>query len=307
MKHKNGTCWLDDKGKLIQAHGGMITQFNGKWYWFGENKDADNVRVGEKQLARVDVVGVSCYTSDDLHTWHYEGLALSADKNADPSSPLHPGRVMERPKVIYSEKTGKYVMWFHADSADYTFAHAGCAVADKPEGPYEFVGAFLPPERRDVRDMTLYTDPQDGRAYLIHSGDWNKTLYFSELNEERTGFTGAVYAHLPNQEREAPAMYYHDGLYYCVTSGCTGWAANSALYSTTRRLLSGMKLIDDPCEGPDARNTFHGQSTYIFEADGQPYLMIDHWKPQDLRHSGYSILPIEFDGDRMTVRWADEF
>ena len=155
--------------------------------------------------------------------------------------------------------------------------------------------------------MTLYTDPQDGRAYLIHSGDWNKTLYFSELNEERTGFTGAVYAHLPNQEREAPAMYYHDGLYYCVTSGCTGWAANSALYSTTRRLLSGMKLIDDPCEGPDARNTFHGQSTYIFEADGQPYLMIDHWKPQDLRHSGYSILPIEFDGDRMTVRWADEF
>lgn len=35
--------------------------------------------------------------------------------------------------------------------------------------------------------------------------------------------------------------------------------------------------------------------------------MIDHWKPQDLRHSGYSILPIEFDGDRMTVRWTDEF
>ena len=155
MKHKNGTCWLDDKGNLIQAHGGMITQFNGKWYWFGENKDADNVRVGEKQLARVDVVGVSCYTSDDLHLWHYEGLALSADKNADPSSPLHPGRVMERPKVIYSEKTGKYVMWFHADSADYTFAHAGCAVADKPEGPYEFVGAFLPPERRDVQKSLI--------------------------------------------------------------------------------------------------------------------------------------------------------
>ena len=97
------------------------------------------------------------------------------------------------------------------------------------------------------------------------------------------------------------------GLYLCVTSGCTGWAANSALYSTTRRLSSGMKLIDDPCEGPDARNTFHGQSTYIFEAAGRPYLMIDHWKPQDLRHSGYSILPIEFDGDRMTVRWTDEF
>ena len=303
---KNGQCWLDDKGALIQAHGGMIARFGDKWYWYGENKDADNVQVDGRALSRVDVVGVSCYSSCDLHSWHYEGLALSADPNASPDSPLHPGRVMERPKVIYSAATGKYVMWFHADSADYTFAHAGCAVADRPEGPFELLGAFLP-NRRDCRDMTLFTDPADGRAYLVHSGDWNKTLYFSELDEARTGFTGVCYAHMPDQEREAPALMYRDGLYYCVTSGCTGWAANSALYATTKRLCMGMKLIDDPCEGPDARNTFHGQSTYIFECDGQAYLMLDHWKPNDLRHSGYSILPIEFDGDRMTVRWVDEF
>lgn len=303
---RNGECWRDDNGALIQAHGGMITRFGGKWYWYGENKDADNVCVDGRKLSRVDVVGVSCYSSADLHSWHYEGLALAADPNADASSPLHPGRVMERPKVIYSEKTDKYVMWFHADSADYTFAHAGCAVADRPEGPFEFVGAQLP-NRRDCRDMTLFTDPSDSRVYLVHSGDWNKTLYFSELDEERTGFTGVCYAHMPDQEREAPALMLHDGLYYCVTSGCTGWAPNSALYSTTPRLSSGMKLIDNPCEGPDARNTFHGQSTWIFEDGGQAYLMIDHWKPNDLRHSGYSILPIEFDGARMTVRWKDEF
>ena len=38
---KNGTCWLDDEGRPIQAHGGMIARFDGLWYWYGENKDAD--------------------------------------------------------------------------------------------------------------------------------------------------------------------------------------------------------------------------------------------------------------------------
>ena len=29
---KNGTCWLDDQGNLIQAHGGMIARFGDVWY-----------------------------------------------------------------------------------------------------------------------------------------------------------------------------------------------------------------------------------------------------------------------------------
>ncbi|MDO4741031.1 MAG: glycoside hydrolase family 43 protein [Eubacteriales bacterium] len=302
---KNGQCWPDDSGKLIQAHGGMIARFGEKWYWYGENKDIDNCVRDGKLTSRVDVVGVSCYSSEDLHTWHYEGLALSA-VHGQPGHLLSPERVMERPKVIFSKKTGKYVMWFHCDSADYTFAHAGCAVSDTPEGPFEFLYAKLPCGR-DCRDMTVYEDPTDGKAYLVHSGDWNKTMYFSELNEERTDFTGVCYAHMINQMREAPALIRHEGLHYCVTSGCTGWAPNSALYATCEHLSTGMRLIDNPCEGENYRGTFGAQSTYIFEADGQAYLMLDHWKPQDLRHSAYSFLPVTFENGRMTVRWTDEF
>lgn len=302
---KNGRCWLDDSGKLIQAHGGMIARFGEKWYWYGENKDIDNCVRDGKLTSRVDVVGVSCYSSTDLHSWHYEGLALSAVKD-QPGHLLSPERVCERPKVIYSKKTGKYVMWFHCDSADYTFAHAGCAVSDTPEGPFTFLYAKLP-GGRDCRDMTIYEDPTDGNAYLVHSGDWNKTMYFTQLNEERTDFTGVCYAHMINQMREAPALMYHEGLHYCVTSGCTGWAPNSALYSTCEHISTGMRLIDNPCEGENYRGTFGAQSTYIFEADGQAYLMLDHWKPKDLRHSAYSFLPITFENGRMTVRWTDEF
>ena len=35
--------------------------------------------------------------------------------------------------------------------------------------------------------------------------------------------------------------------------------------------------------------------------------MLDHWKKEDLQKSGYSILPIEFDGERMTVTWQTEY
>ena len=50
--------------------------------------------------------------------------------------------VIERPKMLYNEKTGKYVIWFHADGrfpgcrGDYDKAKAGVAVCDSPTGAF---------------------------------------------------------------------------------------------------------------------------------------------------------------------------
>ena len=301
---KNGTCWLDDSGRPIQAHGGMIARFGEKWYWYGENKDGPTLRT-QSVGHRVDVVGVSCYSSDNLVDWHYEGLALGT-KPDDPNHPLHPSMVVERPKVLFCEKTGRYVMWFHSDTPDYVAARAGCAISNTPEGPFEFLFATQP-NRRDCRDINVYQDPVSGKAYVIHSGDWNHTLYFSELNDEYTGFTGNCFAQLVDQTREGGTVCLHDGVYYCVSSGCTGWLPNPTLYATTRFLTTPMLLVDNPCEGPRYRTTFDGQSTYILEANGVFYLMLDHWKPEKLSESGYSILPIDFSGGRMTIHWQEEF
>ena len=57
--NKNGEMWFDDQGNAIQAHGGMILEYQGIWYWYGENKGADNC----PGTSRVDVIGVSCYSS----------------------------------------------------------------------------------------------------------------------------------------------------------------------------------------------------------------------------------------------------
>ena len=56
---KNGVIWKDVDGNDIQAHGGCIIEHKGIYYWYGEHKGADNCP-GAK---RVDVIGISCYSS----------------------------------------------------------------------------------------------------------------------------------------------------------------------------------------------------------------------------------------------------
>jgi hypothetical protein len=41
------------------------------------------------------------------------GLVLKADPAKHPD--LHPLRVLERPRVLFSERLGKFIMWMHID------------------------------------------------------------------------------------------------------------------------------------------------------------------------------------------------
>ena len=270
------------------------------WKSYTGSKAGETV-LKENGLHRVDFIGFSCYSSADCISWKNEGLVLKASDQ--PGSPLHKSRVGERPKVLYNEKSRKYVMWFHLDSHDYMTAHTGVAVADRPTGPFQFVREMCP-NRFDSRDMTLFKDT-DGKAYLIYSSDWNKTLRIAQLTDDYLDVNG-VYSHaFPEQEREAPAIFIKDGLYYMITSGCTGWEPNNALFGISHNIFSGWKLIGDPCTGENARQTYFGQSTYVFEKDGRHYLMLDHWNPSNLKESGYSILPVQADNGHLTVSFQE--
>jgi hypothetical protein len=104
---KPGELWLDTEGQHINAHGGGILYHGGKYYWFGEHKVAG--REGNKAM-----VGVSCYSSKDLYNWKNEGIALPVAAEGS-GSDIEKGSVIERPKVIYNEKTKTFVMWFHLE------------------------------------------------------------------------------------------------------------------------------------------------------------------------------------------------
>ena len=127
---RSGEIWPDTDGKHINAHGGGVLKVGDTYYWFGEHK-SDHTSDA--------LVGVTCYASKDLMNWRNCGVALSVtdQKGHD----IERGCILERPKVIYNAKTGKFCMWFHLElkGRGYNAARFGVAVADRPEGPYEFL------------------------------------------------------------------------------------------------------------------------------------------------------------------------
>ncbi len=289
-----GRPWLADDGEHINAHGPGILYEDGVYYWFGE------------QRAEHASEGVAVYSSKNLYDWKREGLALTPVDD-DPNHDLARGAIMERPKVIYNDSTGKYVMWFHLElkSQGYRAARAAVAVSDNVTGPYRFVGSFRPNGNMS-RDMTLFKD-DDGTAYHIYSSRENYDLRASRLSGDYLTPT-AQDSMLFSKHREAPAVFKRNGTYYLITSAATGWRPNEAVYHTAPSIWGPWEEQGNPLRGPGADSTFGGQSTHVLPVQGRDdafIFMADQWNPGNLRDSRYLWLPVRFDGDRLAIEWED--
>lgn len=324
-------AWNDVDGNYINAHGGGVLPYEGRYYWFGEHRPAKGFSTE---------VGVTCYSSKDLRDWKYEGVALGVSEEA--GDDIERGCIMERPKVIYNEKTKKFVMWFHLElkGKGYAAARAGVAVSDRPEGPYRYLGSgrvnptlypknmtkeertivwdmdeykewWTPTWRKAVdkglfvqrdlqggqmsRDMTLFVD-DDGKAYHIYSSEENLTLHIAELTDDYLKHSGPYIRIFPGGHNEAPAIFKKDGTYWLITSGCTGWAPNAARLFSAPSIWGPWKQYPNPCRGEGSEQTFGGQSTYVLQLPENQFLfMADVWKPKSLMYSGYIWIPIQFD------------
>ena len=165
----SGEVWKDTDGNVINAHGGGILFNNGKYYWFGEHRPSSGFTTQ---------VGVTCYSSTDLRNWKYEGVALAVSDEA--GSDIEKGCIIERPKVIYNQKTGKYVMWFHLElkGRGYGPSRAGVAVSDTPAGPYRFIrsGRVNPgvyPLNMTQEEQKLTWNPKD---YEWWTPEWREAV-----------------------------------------------------------------------------------------------------------------------------------
>ena len=68
-----GKFWYDTDGNLIQAHGGSILYAEGKYFWYGENKEGVTGRATGTKCP-IWHQGVRVYSSDDLYNWKNEGI-----------------------------------------------------------------------------------------------------------------------------------------------------------------------------------------------------------------------------------------
>jgi len=304
-----GEIWSDVAGNPINAHGGGILFHRGVYYWFGEIKTGETWLVPGQtwECYRTNAGGISCYSSENLTDWKFESIAL-APNTSDSVSDIHTSKVIERPKVVYNEKTKKFVMWMHIDSQDYSYARAGVAVSDNPSGPYTFIESMRPNNQMS-RDMTLFKD-DDGKAYHIFSSENNATMHISLLTDDYLKPTGTEKRIFIDKSREAPALFKHNGKYYLITSGCTGWSPNPALLATADTILGEWKELYNPCKGPNSDSTFLAQSTFVLPVEGKPdhfIFMADRWNKTNLEDSRYIWLPLIFDKDSATIEWKDSW
>jgi hypothetical protein len=257
----------------------------------------------------------NCYSSTDLWNWKFEGPMLSsADVMGVGEGPLF----ISRPKLLHSETTGKFVMWWHSDTGRFGLKHTGVAVSDGPtpcSKPYSFVSSFQP-DGLPSYDMGVYTQ-DDGVSYLIRSVN-NQYEMVSQLNDEKTNTSGlpATRSVLTKTPQEAPAMFEHNGTYYLWCSHLTGWSANAAILSKGGSSVVGgnsspWETIGNPTASP---TTFDSQSTWIFKCKPGakiPFVyMGDRWVPKEggLVNSTMVWLPITIDAEgAFHVQWQDSW
>lgn len=177
-----GQIWLDTEGKRIQAHGGSIITVDGVYYWYGENKEKTT---GEDKIWHW---GVRCYSSRDLYNWKDEGIIIPPDLENKNSS-LHPFSMMDRPHIVYNEKTGKYAAWLKIMGEPPYFAVLS---ADHILGPYKMVNPRVNPFGMEVGDFDIAVSAEEKRAYL-YSERPHTMLYCAELNEDYTDVGETVF------------------------------------------------------------------------------------------------------------------
>ena len=319
-----GEVWLDNAGKSIQAHGGGILMHGNTYYWYGIDWSQPNRGP------------IGCYSSTNLITWKNEGVVFGEN-----DFPPNVGRAfIERPKVIFNPRTGKYVLWMHVEQAqhgNYRYSRAGIAISDSPTGPFKFIKAIRPitedtgfteieaynkgrgdeADRQKefggtFRDMNLFVD-DDGAAYVFYASESNWTMYVVRLDDEFTGpatpaVQGKTWARIHvRKAREAPAPFKYNGRYYLITSGCTGWAPNAADYAVAENILGPWTSKVNPCVGTNADKTFDSQSTFVLPVPGRPesfIFMADRWNSKNLPDSRYVWLPLQPKPDgTITIEW----
>lgn len=281
----NGTLLKDTKGNPINAHGGGFLKVGSYFYWIGEN--------------RRDGALISCYRSKDLVSWEFRGDLLTRYSNPELADAN-----LERPKVIFNDKTKQFVMWMHYEkSTDYGYARAAVATSSDIDKPFTYIRSFRPLDNMS-RDCNLFKD-DDGSAYFVSSTRENRDMNIYELTDDYLDIKAKVQTLWVDAQREAPAIVKRGSYYFMVTSFCTGWEPNQGKYAFAKSIKgqwSPLRKFGSP-------TTYDTQPNFIIPVQGKKetcFIYVgDRWDPSHYFNSSYVFLPMTFPNDTtLAVSWA---
>lgn len=239
---KNDVFWNTQDGQPIYSQGGGVFKFADpnsskfKYYWYGVHyKEAEYYRDSSYKTQTTNTFeSVTCYSSDDLVNWKFEGDVVTKAYMNGLDTAMWVGRL----GVAYLLSLNQYAMFVQ---------HGGkvlILVADSPLGPFtrhQEISMESMIGTSNTGDQTVFTDEDDGKSYLVYSyGRGRNRIYVSEIGSKngKIGLMDCTQV-FQGESREGNCMFKYEGRYYMCASNIYGWDASYAYY-----------LVADNIRGP---------------------------------------------------------
>lgn len=196
----------------------------------------------------------TAYSSDDLKHWTYEGVILDLKSEQVPWANGNAWAPCIEEKLVKGKY--KYYFYYSGNPKNGQGKQIGVAVADSPTGPFADLGHPIitesPVGGGQQIDVDVFTDPVSGKTYLYWG---NGYMAGAELNKDMVsikkktltvmtpeGGTLQDYAY-----REAPYVFYRNGLYYFMWSvDDTGSPNYHVAYGTSKSPLGPIEVAAQP-------------------------------------------------------------
>lgn len=194
------------------------------------------------------------FSSDNLTDWNYDGIVLDLKS---PEVAWASGNAWA-PAIIERKEgdTYKYYFYYSGHSPAANKKQIGVAVADDPAGPFVDFGKPIvtdsPVGRGQQIDVDVFCDPVSGKYYLYWG---NGYMAGAELNDDLTSIKPETVTVMTPEGgtlqtwayREAPYVFFRDGIYYFLWSvDDTGSPNYHVAYGTSGSPL-GKISVADPC------------------------------------------------------------
>ena len=279
--------WAEGGKSQIELADPYILLDEGKYYAYGTRDDN----------------GIRCYSSDDLRSWKYEGLALHKDNTTE-------SIFFWAPEVYHLGD--KYYMYYSANQRLFV------ATAPSPKGPFKQVGGYQMQSllgNENCIDSHVFFD-DDGTAWLFFvrfndniciwqcrladdyitpvEGTLRKCIAGSQDWEQREG-----------RVNEGPNVVKYRNTYYLTYSGNGYESQNYAVgYATTRNISRGTwtKYANNPilCRREELVGT--GHHSIFTDKEGILRIVFHaHNSTESVHHRLMYIGTLRFSGQALTM------
>lgn len=298
-----GGEWTDVKGNPIRAEQGSVMFHKGVYYWYGlsapDKASAKNARASAAPFA------VRCYISSDLYNWYDKGIVF--ESIPDPDHDLSAGAAVRRPRVVFNETTGTFVMYFTyipAGATSEAQTQCGMAVADAPLGTWRFV-CGMRPNGYAPEDVDIFVDA-DNRAWLFIIPRDKLAVHIVSLSPDYLRPSPEYSSILPNRGLVCPVAFRAGGRCYLLAAVNTGDAPGPSLLASADTIQGSWTEVGSLFVGEQSGVSFHTRPVDILPVHDRKNALIYIGRSLDSRNTtpekAHIWLPVRFEFNRPVLR-----